>query len=216
MKRVSFIAATFLFVLTFALPIFAQTGAQPTNKVGIINTEAFYAEKGGISRLLAAYDILEKEFAPRQQELVTINTRIENLAKEIQGLQAQANNAKPQAPIDVNALRSSILSKSEEGERLQIEFKRKQEDAKAAYEKREAVVVGPIKREIGTAVDEFAKQRGLSLVFDGAKMADAGILIAIDRGVDMTEEFIKFFNARPATTATTNPPKPAGAATKPN
>lgn len=215
MKRVSFIAATFLFVLAFALPIFAQ--AQPSaNKVGIINTEAFYAEKGGISRLLAAYGTLEKEFEPRQQELVTINTRIDNLAKEIQGLQAQLNNAKPQTPIDVNAVRNSIISKNEEGERLQVEFKRKQEDAKAAYEKREAVVVGPIKREIGNAVDEFAKQRGLSLVFDGAKMADAGILIAIDRTIDMTEEFIKFFNAKPATTASTTNPATKPPATKPN
>jgi Skp family chaperone for outer membrane proteins len=217
MKRVSFIAATFLFVLTFALPIFAQTGAQPaTNKVGIINTEAFYAEKGGIARLLAAYVSLDKEFEPRQQELVTLNTKIESLAKEIQNLQTQLNNAKPQAPIDTTALRNSIIAKNDEGERLQIELKRKQEDGKAAYEKREAVVVGPIKREIGVAIDEFAKQKGLSLVFDGAKMADAGILIAVDRAVDMTEDFIKFFNAKPATTATTTNPATKPAATKPN
>jgi len=217
MKRVIFTAATFLFVLIFALPMFAQTGAQPgTNKVGIINTEAFYAEKGGISRLLTAYGTLDKEFEPRQQELVTINTRIETLAKEIQNLQAQLNNAKPQTPIDVNAVRNSIIAKNDEGERLQIEFKRKQEDAKTAYEKREAVVVGPIKREIGTSIDEFAKQRGLALVFDGAKMADAGILIAVDRTIDLTEDFIKYFNAKPATTATTTNPATKPPATKPN
>lgn len=217
MKRVSFIAATFLFVLIFALPLFAQTGAQP--KIGVINTEAFYAEKAGITRLMAAYVSLDKEFEPRQQEIITINTRIETLAKDIQNLQAQLNNAKPQAPIDTNAIRNSIISKNEEGERLQIELKRKQEDGKTAYEKREAVMVGPIKREIGTAIDEYAKTKGFTMVFDGAKMADAGILIAMDRTIDVTEDFIKYFNARPASTATTTSPAtkpPTGPAAKPN
>ena len=218
MKRVSFIAATFLFVLLFALPLFAQT--QPTvNKIGIVNTEAFYADKVGITRLLTAYASLDKEFEPRNTELVTMNTRIETLAKEIQALQAQIANAKPQAPIDTNAIRASIASKNDEGERLQIEIKRKQEDGKAAYEKREAVVVGPIKREIGSALTDYAKQKGLSMVLDGAKMADQGFLIAVDQTVDLTEDFIKYFNAKPATTASTAAPAtkpPTGTAAKPN
>jgi Skp family chaperone for outer membrane proteins len=219
MKRVSFIAAMFLLVLGFAMPIFAQAGAQQAGKIGIINTDLFLSDKVNIARLLSAYTTLNKEFEPRQQELVTMNTRIETLAKEIQGLQAQLNNAKPQAPIDTNAIRNSIVSKNEEGERLQIEMKRKQEDGKTAYEKREAVVVGPIQREIYGAINEYAKQKGLALIFDGAKMVDAGILIGVgDQTIDITEEFIKYFNAKPATTAsTTAPPKPAtGTAAKPN
>ncbi len=216
MKRVSFIAATFLVVLGFALPIFAQTGPQQTGKIGIINTAAFLGDKVNIARLLTAVNTLDKEFEPRQQELVTMNTRVETLAKEIQNLQAQLNNAKPQAPIDTNAIRTSIISKNEEGERLQIEMKRKQEDGKAAYEKREAVVLGPIQREIFNSINEYAKQKGFSLVFDGAKMADAGILIGVgDSAVDVTEDFIKYFNAKPATTASTAKPA-TGTAAKPN
>jgi Skp family chaperone for outer membrane proteins len=72
MKRVHFIASTFLFTLVFALPMFAQT----TGKVGIINTEAFYEEKG-INKLTAAYTALDKEFAPKTQELQTMATRFE-------------------------------------------------------------------------------------------------------------------------------------------
>jgi len=219
MRRVSFIAASLLFLAVFATPLFAQTGAQLAGKIGIINTEAFYADKVGITRLLTAYASLDKEFEPRRVELETISKRIETLAADIQNLQAQLNNAKPQAPIDTNAIRTSMESESEEGERLQLELKRKQEDAKSAYEKREAVVVGPIKREIGTAIDEYAKQKSLTMVFDGAKMADAGILIAMDRTVDLTEDFIKYFNAKPATTATTTAPAtkpPTGTAAKPN
>src|SRR5882757_4534825 len=133
MRRVSFIAASLLFLAVFATPLFAQTGAQLAGKIGIINTEAFYADKVGITRLLTAYASLDKEFEPRRVELETISKRIETLAADIQNLQAQLNNAKPQAPIDTNAIRTSMESESEEGERLQLELKRKQEDAKSAY-----------------------------------------------------------------------------------
>lgn len=213
MKRVNFIAATSLFMLIFALPLFAQAVPAPT-KIGIINTEAFYYEKVGVTKLLNAYAALDKEFEPRQQELVGINTRIENLAKEIQALQAQLNNPAAGRAVDANAVQTNIANKSDEGARLQVEFKRKQEDAKAAYEKREAAVIVPIKREIGTAVTEYAKQRGFDLVLDGAKMDQAGILLSIGQGMDLTEEFIKFFNAKPATTAAAKPA--TGTAAKPN
>src|SRR5215510_12657783 len=111
MKRVSFIAATFVFVLLGVMPLFAQTAGP---KIAIIYSDAFFDEKEGIKKLLTAYTGLSKEFEPRQQELVTLNNRIETLAKEIQGLQAQANNAKPAVPIDLNAIQAQINSKQEE------------------------------------------------------------------------------------------------------
>jgi len=215
MRRINFTAATFLFVLIFALPLFAQTVTPAPTKIGIVNTEAFYYEKVGITKLLNAYAALEKEFEPRQQELVAINTKIENLGKEIQTLQAQLNNTAASRAVDATAVQTSINNKSDEGARLQVEFKRKQEDAKAAYEKREAALIVPVKREIGSAVSEFAKQKGFDLVLDGAKMDQAGILLSVNQGMDLTEEFIKYFNAKPATTAATTP-KPTGTAAKPN
>jgi Skp family chaperone for outer membrane proteins len=222
MRRVSFIAAALLFVAVSALPLFAQTGApqtqQGTGKIGVINTQAFYADSVGIAKLLAAYSTLDKEFEPRNTELVTMNSKLESLAKDVQNLQGQLNNAKPQAPIDVNAIRTQIDAKTDEGQRLQIEIKRKQEDGKAAYEKREEVVVGPVRKAIGDAIIEYAKQKGLSMVLDAAKLDQAGTLLWLDQSFDVTLDFIKYFNGRPASTATTTAPaKPAtGTAAKPN
>jgi Skp family chaperone for outer membrane proteins len=216
MKRVNFIATTLLLVFFFALPLFAQTA--PT-KICFISTGAFSDEKQGITKVVSALAALDKEFEPRQKELVDINTRVENLAKEIQGLQTQLNNAaaaSKTSPINVEKLQSDIAAKNDEGARLQIDFKRKQEDAKTAYEKRRAVILEPVQKEIFNAINEFAKARGFDVILDYDVLAQG--LVYVAQPLDMTPDFIKFFNAKPATTATTTAPatKPAGTAAKPN
>jgi Skp family chaperone for outer membrane proteins len=223
MKRVINIAVKLLFVLAFALPAFAQgtapAGPATPAKVFIINSDAFYAEKEGISKLTAAIISLNKEFEPRTKELEATAAKLDQLAKDIQNLQAQLQQASgtgAKSPVDPNAIQASIIAKQEEGARLQTEAKRKQEDLKASADRREAAVVTPIRREIGVALTEFSKSRGYSIVFDISKMFENGQVLYLDGTADITEEFIKFFNAKPATTAATTPVKPAGTAAKPN
>ncbi len=91
-------------------------------------------------------------------------------------------------------------------EKLGRDFKFKQEDAKDQYQSRYQVVVGPIYADIMKAMQEFTKQKGYSVILDGAKLEEAGILIGFDNKFDITKEFITFYNARPATTATTAKP----------
>jgi hypothetical protein len=49
-------------------------------------------------------------------------------------------------------------------------------------------------------------------------MVENGIALSVDKTIDLTDEFITYYNALPATTATTTNPatKPAGTAAKPN
>lgn len=211
MKKINFIAATSFLVLAFAFSAFGQTtpaGPAVPAKVYIINTEAFYAEKEGIGKLTSALIALNKEFEPKAKELETINTRIETLAKEITALQTQLNNAATAKPavVNVEKIQNDITTKSEEGTRLQTEIKRKQEDYKQAAERREAALLSPIKREIGNALVEYSKSKGYSLVLDISKMIETGQVLYLDPATDITPEFIKFFNAKPATTASTTRP----------
>ena len=68
--------------------------------------------------------------------------------------------------------------------------------------------MGPIRAEIGKALQDFANQKGYALILDAAKLDGAGLILAFDAAkVDVTKEFITFFNARPATTATTTTPR---------
>lgn len=201
----------FLLILGLTFIAVAQPGPAPAAqaKIGLINTAVFYDTTVGITRLVAAYKSLQAEFAKQTTDLNNGSARLQALAKEVETLREQARTGKlPDANI--------LTAKEDEGARLQRELEYKQKDLETAVNKRESQTIGPIKKDIGQAVDQFARQRGLNLVLDIAKMEEAGIIVAfIDVKVDITKEFIQFYNTRPATPAATTPAKPATTPGKP-
>lgn len=199
MKRISLFIASLVFAIALTGSAFAQT-AGPV-KIGLINSFEFGDEKAGITKYVNAFKSLQAEFAPAQLELDTLSKKLTALGKEVQLLREQAASGK--VPVDERAAQAKV----EEGERLQRDYKFKQEDAKARYERRQQAVIGPVMQDIGKAVNDFAKQKGYTLIFDVAK-DEAGLLLAIgDEKIEVTKDFITFYNARPATTATTAIPK---------
>lgn len=199
MKRISLLIASIVFAVICAGSAFAQTPAQV--KIGLINTFDFGDEKAGIIKYVNAVKSLNAEFAPARLELDTMDKKLNTLAKEIQTLREQAASGK--VPIDERAAQAKV----EEAEKLQRDIKFKQEDAKARYERRQQSIMAPVMQDIGKAVNDFAKQKGYTLIFDIAK-DDSGLLLAIgDEKIDVTKDFIAFYNARPAATATNAAPK---------
>lgn len=200
MKRVSFIAVSFVFAAISAVSAYGQVPAatQPA-KIVVINTAAFDA-KDGIVKYSNAMTALETEFKPAQTEIQTMMTRYQTLATEIEN----ARKANPAVPIN----QQSLQTKVDEAQNLEIQIKRKQEDGKVKFEKRQQQVLGPVLQDIGKAMDEFAKAKGYALILDAAKLEGAGLILAVDLPkVDVTKDFIVFYNARPATTATTATPR---------
>ncbi len=60
-------------------------------------------------------------------------------------------------------------------------------------------ILPPVAEAISKAIQDFAKQKGYALIFDIARDQN-GLLIAIgDEKLDVTKEFITYFNALPAT-----------------
>lgn len=206
MRTIRLIAVSISIAALFAISAFAQAtpgapaASATSGKIGLINTFAFDDDKEGIKKYVNAMNSLEAEFKPRQTELQTMATKIENLIKDLQTMREQAEK---NVPVD----QKTFAAKQEEGEKLQREFKFKQDDAKAAYERRSAQVLGPIQQEIGKAITEFSKAKGFAIILDVAKLDQAGIVLALDDKMDVTKEFITFFNARPAGTATVAAPK---------
>lgn len=200
MKRISVIAALFVFAALFAVSASAQATAAP--KMAVINTQAFDG-KDGITKYNNAMDSLEKEFQPVQTKLQGYATRLTTLRGEIEKLQKPPANV----PIDNNALNAKAL----EYENLGKQAKREEEDAKANFERRQAQVMGPVLQDIGKAMQDYANQKGYDLILDVAKLDGAGLILAYNPAkVDVTKDFITFYNARPAGAATTAAP-----ATKP-
>lgn len=205
MRRFNLAAVSVLFTAMFAVSALAQAPAQPGagTRIAVINTQAFDDDKGGIVKYAAAMNALDKEFAPLQTEIQGLVNQYNALGAEIKKLQESAN-----APTPVPINQSTFQAKVDQYQALETSIKRKQEDGKARLEKRQQEVMGPVLADIGKAMDEYAKQKGYGLILDGAKLEGAGLILAVDlTKVDVTKEFITFYNARPAGTASTTTPK---------
>jgi Skp family chaperone for outer membrane proteins len=198
MRTFRLIAISAVFAAVFAVSAFAQTAA---GKIGLINTQAFDDEKVGITKYVAALNSLDTEFKPVYAELQAMATKLQALQKELADLQAKAQDPNNKIPIDPKM----VATKAEEYEKLGREFKFKQEDAKARYERREVAVMGPIRQDIGNAIQEYTKKNGFVIMLDVAKLDNSGLLLGLDETADQTKQFITFYNARPATTAVVVP-----------
>lgn len=202
MKTIRSIAVGFIFAALFAVSAFAQTA--PTTgagKIVVINTAAF-DDKAGITKYVNGMNALETEFKPVQTKLDGMVANYQKLGKEIETLRGELQ--KPNSPIKPETVQAKI----DEYQKMEINIKREQEDAKVNFARRQQAVMGPILQDIGKAMSDFAKQKGYSMILDSAKLYEAGIiLVEGDDKADVTKEFITFYNARPATTATTTTPK---------
>jgi Skp family chaperone for outer membrane proteins len=203
MKHFRLIAATLMLAAMIAVSASAQTRpaattparpAAPSNaplpdtRIAFIDTGAFGEEKVGITRFVNAMKSLEREFQPRQTELNTIQTRIKAIADELNKLSAGS------AVVD----QKTIQAKQDEGERLQRDLKYKQDQADADFKKRYTDIVSPISQDIGKALDQFANQRGITMILDISKLAPA--ILTVNPAMDVTTTFINEYNStHPAT-----------------
>jgi len=155
--------------------------AVPATKIAFIDTTTFGDDKVGIKRYVNAVKGLEREFIPRQTELVDMQTRIKALADEISKLSSTAG-------VDPK----TIAAKRDEGERLQRDIKYKKDQADADLAKRYQEVVSPISTDIGKAIDQFAAQRGITLVLDFSKLVQG--ILTLSPATDVTQAFINEYN----------------------
>ena len=163
------------------------TVAVPDSKIAMIDSDAFLDPKNGIARYNSLLTTLNREFQPRQAELQGPQTRIQTLTKEIEDTQAVA------AP-------DAIRQKRDQLAQLNTDFKRKGEDAEAAYAKRRQEIFMPLQTDIGKALEAFAKARGITVIVDGSQVP---VVYAAD-SIDITRAFITEFNSKnPATAAVT-------------
>jgi outer membrane protein len=165
------------------------TVAVPDSKMAMIYSDAFLDPKTGIARFNSLLSTLNREFQPRQAELQALQTKISTLTKEIDDTQSVA---------DPNAIRQ----KRDQLAQMSTEFKRKGEDAEAAYTKRRQEIFLPLQQDIGKALEAFAKARGITVIVDGSQVP---VVYAAD-SLDITRAFINEFNSKnPATASVTNP-----------
>lgn len=173
-----------LILASFATVVSAQPVAAP-NKIGWINTTAFGDEKNGIVKYVTAIKAAEEGFKTQITELQSLRDRINAIVAELQKT-PPGNIVNPQA----------LQGKREEGERLQREYEFKQKEFEAAYGKRRNEMVAPISADILKAIQEYGKQKGYAAILDIGTMAQGNALVHLDPTVDVTKDFVTFYNAR--------------------
>jgi outer membrane protein len=144
--------------------------------------------KTGIARFSSLLNTLNREFQPRQSELQGLQQRITTLGKEIDDTQTVA---------DPNAIRQ----KRDQLAQLNTEFKRKGEDAEAAYARRRQEIFSPLQQDIAKALEAFAKARGITVIVDGSQVP----MVYADDKIDITRAFINDFNSKNPATASVTP-----------
>lgn len=208
MKKIRLVTYILIIVAVSAISILAQTQQNQTFKIGLINTLAFDDEKAGIAKYATAMNSVDAGFKGELDGLKAMVTRLQGLETELTNIQKQLSTpANPSVPTNNTALQTSFRTKSEEYDKLGREYKFKQEDLRVRFQRRRQEVMGPILLDIGKAMQEFAKQRGFAMILDVSKLGESGVLLAVDEKVDLTKDFITFYNARPATAAVTAPVK---------
>ena len=207
MRKIRLVAISLFLVTVSAISIFAQTPQTQPYRVGLINTLAFDDDKAGITKYAAAMNTVNTGFKKELDDLNAMVARLQNLEKDITNIQKQLTTTTPGVPVNNAQLQTSYNTKVDEYDKLGREYKFKQEDVKARYQRRRQEVMGPILVDISKAMQEFAKQRGYSMILDGAKLGEGGVILALDEKFDLTKDFITFYNARPATATVTTPVK---------
>jgi Skp family chaperone for outer membrane proteins len=198
MKNIRLIAVGVFFAALFSVSAFAQTA--PPNKVFVIDTGAFADEKIGIKKFVAASKKLDDELRPRYTELENLATKYQESLKQFETLKAQYDK-NPSGPVT----KESVQQKADELAKMQIDFKRKEEDLNEAAAKRGQELLNPIRSDIYKAMDTFAKQKGYPIILDLVQLVETKLILAIgDQQVNVTTEFIQYFNTLPAGSAASN------------
>jgi Skp family chaperone for outer membrane proteins len=194
MKVFRFVIAA-LTLATFAILAYTQTrptanpagrpaAAAPAN-IAIIDSSAFSDEKAGIARVMVAMRAIEAKFQPLRAELRGMRDRLNTMRADIdkkRGVQDARMTAQ----------------QTEEADRLEIQIKRKAEDAQSSYQKESLASLDPLQKDIGTALIAYSQAKGISLVIDVNRVP----VVYAASALDITKDFIADYNrTHPATGA---------------
>ena len=195
MKAFRIIVAVAAFV-AFTIIVQTQTrpAAAPTN-VAIIDSAAFSDDKAGIARVMAAMQQIEVKYQPLRTELRGMRERLATMRTDLQ----------KKRPVQDPKL---TAQQTEAADRLELDIKRKAEDAQTSYQRDSLAALDPLQKEIGTALTAYAQSKGITLLIDANRVP----IVYAAANLDITKDFIADYNrTHPAGAA----PAPATRPTRP-
>jgi outer membrane protein len=188
-------AATLCLIGTAA--VYGQGAAVPAGKIAVLNVRQAIVTTAEGKQASAE---LQSQFAPRQNELESLNKQINDLRQQLAANQttwSDEQKAKAQS----------------QGQRLAAQLDRKnnelQEDVNAA----QADVVDRIGRKMMDVLDRYSRENGFTAVFDSS--AQNSPIIYASNSIDVTQEIIRLYDQQYPTKGSSSAPAAKPAATKP-
>src|SRR5258708_4292326 len=186
MRRIILGVAAFMFA-SAAMAFGQQPGGQ--NSVSAANPPATFNVKviitayfpSNINELRAKYELLNNEFKPAADKVQQMQQQMDQIANE---LQTQGQIMKQEV----------VAQKQQQYERLKLTLKQTQESSQADYEARMKEVVGPIFDKIDKFLENYAQQRGISLILDASNNQQNPILAFVGADADITQDFMQEYN----------------------
>ena len=170
-------------------------GANRIERVATVNFTAAVLQTAEGQREFGA---LQTKYAPRQAQLQTLNQEIESLRKLLSSDSKLTDS-------DKQLRQKSLDSKEKQLQREAEDFRNdSQSDSQQVYQR--------IAQKMYTFLQAYAQQNSFTILIDRGSDATQVVWYAA-KGVDVTEDLIKAYNNRPATTPSTensppgNPPK---------
>ena len=199
MKVISRIVVAAIGLAAFAILVQTQTrpAAAPAN-IAIIDSSAFSDEKNGIARVMAAMQQIEAKFTPLRTEIRGMRERLATMRSDLQ---------KKRAVQDAQ----TTARQAEAADQLEVQIKRKAEDAQASYQRESLAVLDPLQKDIGTALTAYAQSKGVTLLIDANRVP----IVYAASTLDITRDFIADYNRTHPATGAPAPARPAPATATP-
>ena len=177
MKAFRIIVAAAAFV-AFTIIVHTQTrpAPAPTN-VAIIDSSAFTDDKAGIARVMSAMQQIETKFQPLRTELRGMRERLATMRSDLQK-KSQVQDPKLTA------------QQTDAANQLEVDIKRKAEDAQTSYQRESLAALDPLQKEIGTALTTYAQSKGITLLIDVNRVP----IVYAASSLDITKDFIADYN----------------------
>ena len=145
--------------------------------VAIIDSGVFTDEKTGITRVIVALKQLNSRFDPVNNELKGMQSRLNTLRTDIQTKQAT------QSP-------NLTQQQADQASQLELQIKRKSEDARSDYQKQMAAVLEPLQKDIANALTAYAQSHAILLIIDVNRVP----VIYVHDSIDITKDFVTEYN----------------------
>src|SRR5215469_8098936 len=148
-----------------------------SGKIGIVNIQdAIIATNEGKKE----FDALQQRFAPKQNELKTLNDEVENLKKDLQAKQDKLNEDERTKQVKSLEVKQKTLQ-------------RNYEDAQNEFQQAEQEVVNRIGGKMLTVLEKYAKTNGYAVILDVSN-PQTPVLWA-SQGTNITKELVDAYNS---------------------